>query len=262
MIMRPLACLLICAAALPAQHGSITGNPFSTPRDRELGEQSFRSQCAACHGLDGAGGAAGPDLSSGVFKRGSSDDALFQVIQKGVPGTPMTGFNLAGREVWQLITYLRFLGIGKAAEKATGNVAAGEKIFAVQGCAGCHTVGYTGGLRGPDLSEVGSRRSLAQMASSIMDPSGEVLPDYWSLNLRTKSGETITGARLNEDMDSFQLLDSSGKLRSVWKADLAKAETVRLSAMPSYKGKLSAAELDDLIAYLASLRAPTPEAAE
>lgn len=258
--MRSRLWVLLLAAALPtvkAQHGSITGNPFSTPEDRAAGEKSFRSQCASCHGLDGSGGAAGPDLSTGVFKHGGSDAALFQVIQKGVPGTPMLGFALGGREVWQLITFLRFLSIGKAAEKAKGDPAKGAKIFAANGCARCHTVGETGGFRGPDLSEIGSRRSLAQLASAVLDPNAEVSPDYWSLNARTKAGETITGTRMNEDMDSLQVLDSSGKLRSLWKSDLAKFEIVRTSPMPSFKGKLQPVDVEDLIAYLASLRAQT-----
>ncbi|MFN0106430.1 MAG: c-type cytochrome, partial [Bryobacteraceae bacterium] len=38
------------------------GNPFTSPVDRQAGAMFFRSQCASCHGQDGKGGAAGPDL--------------------------------------------------------------------------------------------------------------------------------------------------------------------------------------------------------
>src|SRR5947207_7382572 len=169
--MRLFVSLLLSLAPLAAQqHGSITGNPFTSPEDRDAGAQSFKSQCAACHGLDGLGAAAGPDLSTGAFKHGGTDEALFRTITKGVPGTPMVGFNLNGREVWQLITYLRFLSIGKAADKAKGNPAKGAQVFTANGCAGCHRTGTTGGLSGPDLSEIGSRRSLGQLESSILDP--------------------------------------------------------------------------------------------
>jgi putative heme-binding domain-containing protein len=258
--MRLFLSLVLFLAPLAAQeHGSITGNPFTTPEDRAAGAQSFKSQCAACHGLDASGAAAGPDLSTGAFKHGGTDEALFRTITKGVAGTPMVGFNLNGREVWQLITFLRYLSIGKAAEKAKGDAAKGAQIFSSSGCVRCHTVGTEGGLSGPDLSEVGSRRSLAQLESAVLDPSAEVSPDYWSLRARTKSGATISGIRLNEDMDSFQLLESTGRLRSVMKADLATFEIVRTSPMPSFKGKLQGAGLEDLIAYLASLRAPQEE---
>jgi len=169
----------------------------------------------------------------------------------------MTAFPLDGREIWQLIAYLRAVNIGKAAEQAKGNAAKGQQIFSANGCARCHTAGTEGGFMGPDLSEIGSRRSLAQIESSVLDPDADVSPDYWSLRARTRTGQTITGIRLNEDMTSFQIREQSGHLRSLWKTDLASYEIVRSSPMPSFKGKISSGDLDDLIAYLASLRAQT-----
>lgn len=253
-----LTFLLAGLPALDAQdHGSITGNPFSTPEDQAAGALSFKSACAACHGLEGAGGSNGPSLTTGTFKHGGSDEALFRTITKGVPDTPMVAFPLNGREVWQLIAFVRSLNIGKGAEQAKGNPAKGEQIFAANGCATCHTAGKAGGFTGPDLSEIGSRRSLAHLESSIVDPNADVSPDYWSLRARTKSGQTVTGIRMNEDMDSFQIREASGRLRSLWKTELASYEIIHTSPMPSFKGKLQPAELDDLVAYLASLRTRT-----
>src|SRR5690348_15029062 len=170
--MRFLFSAIILAAIVPlqAQHGSTPDVPFSTPEDQAAGAQSFRSQCAACHGPNASGGVVGPSLSSGTFKNGGSDEALFRVITKGIPGTAMTAFPLNGREVWQLIAYLRAVNIGKAAEQAKGDGAKGEQVFNANGCGHCHTNGKTVGFLGPDLSEIGSRRSLAQIESSIVDP--------------------------------------------------------------------------------------------
>ena len=169
----------------------------------------------------------------------------------------MTAFPLNGREVWQLIAYLRAVNISKAAEQAKGDPTKGEQVFNSNGCSNCHTNGKAGGFVGPDLSEIGSRRSLAQLESSILDPNADVDADYWSLKARTKTGQTVTGIRLNEDMTSFQIREQSGRLRSVLKTDLASYEIARTSPMPSFKGKLSNGDLQDLVAYLASLRART-----
>jgi putative heme-binding domain-containing protein len=234
---------------------NVIRNPFATPDDVAAGERSFRSQCAACHGPD-ASGAAGPSLTTGTFRHGNSDEALFGVITKGVPGTPMAAFKLDGREVWQLISFLRATNIAKGAGQAPGDPARGVQVFNDSGCAQCHTAGKPGGFAGPDLAEVGSRRTLAQLERALLDPDAEVDPDYWSLRARTKTGQTVGGIRMNEDTDSFQILEPSGRLRSVWKTDLASYELVRNSPMPSFKGKLKPSELQDLVAYLASLRAP------
>jgi alcohol dehydrogenase (cytochrome c) len=247
-------------AALPAQHGSITTNPFTSPRDRAAGARLFESRCASCHGRDGTGSSAGSDLTTGTYKQGSSDEALFRVITKGVPGTAMVGTGVSGAEVWRLITFLRSLPIEKGAERAPGDPAKGARLFEQSGCTGCHAVGGKGGFLGPDLSEVGARRSLAQLGASLADPNAEVSPDYWSLRARTKTGQTAAGLRLNEDADSVQWLDAEGRLRSARKADLASWEIVRTSPMPTYQGKLAAGDRENLIAYLASLRKPAEAA--
>ena len=194
----------------------------------------------------------------------------------------MVGFKLEGREVWQLISFLRSANIAKGASHAPGSLirqprmavelhrahrhrrgreaAPGlrrTQVFNDNGCAQCHTAGKPGGFAGPDLTEIGSRRTLAQLENALIDPDAEVDPDYWSLRARTKTGQMISGIRMNEDTDSFQILESSGRLRSVWKVDLTSYEIVRTSPMPSFKGKLQASDLEDLVAYLAGLRAQT-----
>jgi len=61
---------------------------------------------------------------------------------------------------------------------------------------------------------------------------------------------------MNEDMDSFQIRDPQGRLRSLRKSELASSQIIRTSPMPSFKTKLSTDDLRNLIAYLATLRTP------
>lgn len=254
---RPLLlAALLATSAIPAaaQHGSVNAsNPYNSPADLAAGMKIFRTRCAGCHGPDGAGG-SGPDLTTGNMRHGASDDAIFQSIAKGVAGTPMPAFDLNGREVWQLVTYVRSVGEGKAAAKAKGNAIRGGEIYKNAGCAKCHAIKGEGGQLGPDLSDVGARRSLGHLYGAVRRPDEEVPLEYWSLRGRTKTGRSVSGIRLNEDTFSFQILDSSGKLQSVAKADLAEHQVVRTSPMPSFESKLQAPQLDDLIAWLASLR--------
>ena len=62
------------------------------------------------------------------------------------------------------------------------------------------------------------------------------------------------GWRLNEDRYSVRLLDRDDNLRSFQKDDLREFERLETSPMASYADVLSAQELDDLVAYLHSLR--------
>jgi len=254
MILRRLVqASLLAVLPLHGQHSVARSNPFNSPADQAEGARLFRGQCAACHGPNGTGGATGPDLTLGAFRRGESDEALFQIVAKGIPGTAMPAYGGTGHEVWQIVALVRSLSVGKAAGRAKGDATRGEGVFKTQGCGQCHAIADRGGTLGPDLTGIGSRRSLGSLQRSILDPNQEVSPDYWTLRARTNAGQPISGIRLNEDTHSYQFRDNTG-LRSVFKKDLAEHEIVKTSPMSSYQGKLSDRDFEDLIAYLAARR--------
>ncbi|MHB8232375.1 MAG: c-type cytochrome [bacterium] len=49
--------------------------------------------------------------------------------------------------------------------------ASGASLFSSEGCIACHTINGLGGSVGPDLSHVGSKRSLSWIKTQITDPS-------------------------------------------------------------------------------------------
>src|SRR3954468_4245490 len=97
---RPLVVGLLLAAA-GAAYGQTASAP-TTQAARAAGAQLFRSHCASCHGLNGAGG-IGPSLTSGVFFHGSTDADLFRNISKGVPGTSMPDQFFSSAQIWQIV---------------------------------------------------------------------------------------------------------------------------------------------------------------
>src|SRR5262245_16536350 len=56
--------------------------------DPPVGARLYRLHCSECHGPEGQGG-QGPDLTRGVYRFGSTDEALYRTISKGIAGTPM-----------------------------------------------------------------------------------------------------------------------------------------------------------------------------
>jgi cytochrome c oxidase cbb3-type subunit III len=244
---------VLCAASLAAQHSDTAlTNPFRSPRDREQGGSFYRSQCAACHGVDGKGGAAGPSLASGSFRHASSDEAMFRVITRGIPGTSMPGFSMNGREIWQIVAFVRSLSTTRAGAGPAGDPAAGRALLTASRCLDCHSLRGEGAPHGLDLSSIGARLSPAELRLALTDPSAEVAPEYWPWQGTLQSGETIRGFRLNEDTFSLQIRDTAGRLRSVRKAALSNQSLERRSPMPSFTGKLTPAQLNDLTAYLAT----------
>jgi len=138
-------------------------------------------------------------------------------------------------------------------EKAPGDPQAGRIVFESLGCPACHAIDGQGGDTGPDLSSVGARSSLRYLKESIVSPSTDVPLSYRAVTVTTLAGGKIRGIHLNEDDYSIQMRAMDGNPRSFLKSDLKEVQYGRESLMPPYSS-LSAAELDNLVAYLNSLR--------
>ena len=74
----------------------------------------------------------------------------------------------------------------------------------------------------------------------------------------TTNGAEIRGIRLGEDVFWIHIRDASGRVHVLEKSDLSRLDReLEATLMPAYGSRFSATELDDLIAYLASLRGTT-----
>ncbi len=72
------------------------------------------------------------------------------------------------------------------------------------------------------------------------------------------AGAAVTGTRLSEDTFTLAVRDTGGRNHVFVKTSLKDIrKEPKKSAMPSYRDRLSADELQDLIAYLASLKEPS-----
>jgi putative heme-binding domain-containing protein len=141
--------------------------------------------------------------------------------------------------------------------KITGNAAAGKVIFDGKGgCAACHSIGDRGASLGPDLGAIGIKRSANSLRLALVDPDAEIDKEYFTVVVETKRGQTIRGLALNEDDLSIQVRDIDGNPRSFLKDDLKSSRREQRSLMPSYASRLSGMEIDDLVAYLRTLRGP------
>ena len=223
------------------------------PADIEYGRSVYLEQCAACHGEDGDG-VAGADLRGGRLRRAALDRELVQLIRSGIPGTGMLAFDLDTAEMTGIVAYLR--NMTYEIDAATlGDAARGRAIFEGAGdCLSCHRLQGRGLRTGPDLTRIGAVRPLSALRRSLLDPTGTMRPIDRPVELVTADGTRVTGRRLNEDTYTVQILDDDARLRSFDKADLRELRVIEQSPMPAYGGRLDAAELADLLAYLVSLK--------
>jgi cytochrome c oxidase cbb3-type subunit 3 len=223
----------------------------------EQGRAMYRSNCAFCHGLTGLGG-RGPDLVSGNPK---SDEETKRIVKQGVPGSTMPAFSdMEDSELNKLVAFLKHLaGSTTLQQKPTGDPGKGRKIYARSGCAGCHQIDNEGSTYGPELTRIGGARALKYLEESLTEPSADIPSNFEGVSVIGADGRKVTGIRVNEDTFSVQLRLPNERYRSFIKADARQVIYEKNSLMPAYK-QLSRADLDDLLAYLASLKARADQA--
>jgi putative heme-binding domain-containing protein len=139
-------------------------------------------------------------------------------------------------------------------------VVRGQAIFEDQGkCLTCHLVANHGSLVGTDLTEIGLKMTPLQLRDALIHPRPEVQGQNQLYSVVTRDGTGYTGKLLNQDDFSLQMLDATGRLISFKKDGLRASHLTDTAPMPSYKEKLSDRQLDDLIAFLTSLKGVTPQ---
>jgi putative heme-binding domain-containing protein len=225
----------------------------ASPADVLAGKEIFDAQCALCHGAGGAGG-TGPDLRRPRLLHARNDDELIAVIRDGIPGTPMPFMVLSLSEpmIRQTAAYVRSLGRTER-EPIKGNSQRGAVLYDGNKCGECHTVRGKGGVLGPDLSLVGLQRGTVSLRQSLIDPGAEHAPNYGVVTVTLKGGNEIRGIRLDEDVFWIHLRDASGRVHTLSKTTIVQmAREEKGTLMPSYQS-LRETDLDDLVAYLATL---------
>ncbi|MBZ5621515.1 MAG: c-type cytochrome [Acidobacteriia bacterium] len=224
-----------------------------TEPDPAAGRKIFESQCALCHGQTGGGG-RGPALSRPKLAKAPDDAALRSVISEGIPPDMPGAWQLHTSEVSSVAAYVRSLG-ALPPEILPGDATRGARFYEAKGCAGCHMVAGKGEGFGPELTGIGARRSAAFLRQAVLKPSASLPEGFQYVAVTPASGAAVRGIRVNEDSFTIQLKDAGGRFHSFRKPELKDLRRLeKETPMPSYEGQLAAAELDDLVAYLASLK--------
>jgi putative heme-binding domain-containing protein len=248
---------LVAFVALPGKGGRIVAQEQArrySSVEIEAGFKLYNANCLTCHGANGDS-VPGVSLRSGQFRRAATDSDLNRLIQTGIPGTAMPPGRFLAGELASLVAYVRSMRELDTVSLPGADAARGREVFEGKGrCVACHRVNGTGSHVAPDLSEIGAIRSADALSRKLLDPTGSMLPLNRPVRAVLRDGTVIVGRRLNEDTYTVQLIDEQERLLSLTKSDLREYTILTTSSMPSYKDRLSSGELNDVVAYLRTLR--------
>jgi len=139
-----------------------------------------------------------------------------------------------------------------------GDVERGRAIFFEReglACKGCHQIAQEGVDVGPNLSQIGAKYDRARLLESILEPSKEIDPRFATYVVQSQSGEIHVGLLVERTEATVVLKGAQGKVHSFPTSDVAAVLPQGRSLMPDLLLRdLTAAEVADLVAFLASLR--------
>jgi len=138
--------------------------------------------------------------------------------------------------------------------QVSGDESRGKALVESNGCFDCHRIDQRGSRRGPDLSDIGTRRTPERLQQALLDPDDEVLFENRYVRFVTKDGATVTGRLLNQDALSVQLINAKEELKTYMRATLRDYSIVDKGLMPSVRGKLTDQQVADIVSYLSSLK--------
>jgi putative heme-binding domain-containing protein len=162
-------------------------------------------------------------------------------------------WQMSQREVLDTAAYVRSIGSVAKEPVLLGDPERGKEVYRKSGCASCHIIDGKGNGYGPELTGVGLKRSVKHLRQSIVEPAADVPGESRTVLAITQQGAQITGIRLNEDTFTIQIRDMAGRIYSFQKSALKTLDKQPGSLMPTFE-KLTPADLDDLVHYLATLR--------
>ncbi|WP_242094146.1 c-type cytochrome [Aestuariivivens sediminicola] len=141
-----------------------------------------------------------------------------------------------------------------AQNSANANFERGDNLFRATLCVACHQINGMGGSVGPELSQLGTRFTVKDIAEAIVNPSQTISDRYRDAIYYLKDGQTVTGRFIEETDQDITLSTnpfSPDITTRIGKSDLLKKEPSPLSSMPpGLINTLNEKELSDLVAFL------------
>ena len=120
----------------------------------------------------------------------------------------------------------------------------------------CHP-GWPSRPGGPRES-LDAAHTREQIREALLEPHKSIAEGHRGVNVVPRAGGPHEGILLNEDAYSLHMMGRDEQIRSFMKQDLASFQRLDQSLMPAYGDIFSAAELDNLTAYLCTLGGEQP----
>ena len=236
------------------------GMPAEAPAQADgadRGMQQFMANCSGCHGADGKGGDKAASIATTLSVMKFSDEELSRIVHDGTAQGMPSFAQIGDANITAVVRYLRTLETGmlpttESAVVVTGDVGVGRALyFGRAQCSNCHMIAGEGGFIASDLTLYGKRRTIDAILKAIVTPDTPLAPTSRVADVRTKTGQTLTGVLRSEDNFDLVLQTEDGRYHFLARSDLKDLRYTNHSLMPhDYGTRLTPRELNDIVSFL------------
>jgi cytochrome c oxidase cbb3-type subunit 3 len=225
--------------------------------DTDRGMQQFLANCSGCHGADGKGGDKAASIATTLSVMKLSDAELTRIVHDGTAQGMPAFAQIGDANIVAVVRYLRTLEAGILSTNAsavivTGDADAGRTLyFGKAQCSNCHMIAGVGGFIASDLTVYGKRRTTHAILRAIVTPDTPLSAGSRVADVRTRTGQTLSGVLRSEDNFDLVLQTEDGRYHFLARSDLRDVRYTDHSLMPHDYGKrLTPRELNDIASFL------------
>ncbi len=139
-----------------------------------------------------------------------------------------------------------------------GDAERGKMVFFSEDfaqCFRCHRIGEEGKEVGPNLTVIGQKFGREGILESILFPSAAISHEYEVWIVETEWDGFLSGFIVSENDKEVRLMDATGTVKDLKRSDILDTRKSATSLMPTgLAAAMSAQDLSDLVAYLATLK--------
>jgi PQQ-dependent dehydrogenase (methanol/ethanol family) len=210
----------------------------------------FQQTCALCHGGEAQGTDRAPALLNNRELRGMQEADIAKIVREGRGNMPAFS-NLSVEQIQTLAHFIRSLNVSAFDMAPPGDVAAGGQLFfGAAKCSSCHTAQGSGGVSGPDLSDIGRRLTVGDLNQTLRAPDSRTVAGYDLVQVTLRDKKLLTGFARYRGTHSIDLQTLDGELHPLDENQYTQI-VAAASPMPPFDG--TAEQQRDLIAFLSRL---------
>jgi len=177
---------------------------------------------------------------------------LLPVVQKSIAENPDAAVRVQAKNYFKSSSESRPLTLADVVG-LKGDAQGGRSVFE-KTCSACHRVNGTGGVAGPDLTEINRKFDRAALLEAIINPDAGIVFGYEAWTITTNDGIAYYGFLIAEGEHTVVIRDLAGTRHTINAKDVISRKKEEGSVMPR-PGALgmTAGDVADVVAFLGSL---------